>query len=572
MIGRKETGMKKGLLLLGLLLLLPLRVMAETPPALFVADARMDEAITSTGRPLDAISLFDVQGDRYLFLPAFADASALRVLLEGTDRVTVNGQTLANGEVTGLFVPGETLRVTLSQEAFELTVCQSENLPAVFLFTESGESAYIHASKDNREPGAVLLVEADGGVACEQTLSQIRIRGNSTTQYEKKAYQIRLEEKQALLGMDADRTWVLLANYIDRSLLRNTLALRLASAAGIAYTPESTPVDVYLNNEYMGNYLLCEKVETGEGRVEIDDLEEATDAVNAQALDSYAPAGYGLDASRNSRQYGYGEWRPTPDTWRAIDIPQDPADITGGYLLEVGVFRDWAEQPSAFVLHSGWPLAIKEPEYASVAQTLYIRDRFQHIDSAISDGDWATLSGLIDVDSWVRKYVLEELLGNYDGGTGSQYFYKRSGDPLIYCGPPWDYDNILGVNSTVGQPDGFYVNRRAQQPGAVFPRLWTMEAFRTAARETYRKVYQPLVEALLGEANDPGGAIQTLASCAEEIRASAEMNFIRWPIDYSYHRQVQSTGGSYQENVDFLSDFLRRRAAFLNESWAFESE
>lgn len=558
--------MRKALLILLLALMCPIFALAED---FCVMSADEPGPLIATGQPISAISIWHDGNEAYLFLPSYIDASRLRVSLPEGTTVDMDGTTLRDGDVTALMQPGRTLTVTTQKRAYSLTVLQSANIPALFLATASGESDYIHQDKAHREPGALLMVSPDGAIAYNGGLNQLRIRGNTTSQYEKKPYQFKLEDKTALIGQDKARSWALLANYIDHSLLRNTLALTLSEAVGLPSVPDSAPVDVYLNNAYMGSYLLCETVSVGSGRVDIADLAEATEAVNA-VLPEDAP----LISGSNWRMilhlwFATRGWSPTPDFWQAADIPHDPADITGGYLLEIGIKRDWDEKPSRFVTSSGWPLVVREPEYASVAQMNYIRGLFQRLDNALSDPEtgWEALQGLVDVNSFVRKYVLEELLINYDGGTGSQYFYKDSDsrDPLIYCGPPWDYDNILGVNETVSDPGRFYVQTRQHSPSAMFPRLWAIPAFRDAAMASYREDFRPLLDALLG--NEPSDSLPSIADSARLIEASAAMNFIRWPIDYSFHPRVRNTGNTWAENVDDLLSFLTQRVQFLDEAW-----
>ncbi|MCH5286943.1 MAG: CotH kinase family protein [Christensenellaceae bacterium] len=558
--------MRRVLLILLPVLMCPLFALAED---FYVMPAEEPGPLIATGQPIGAVSVWHNRSEGYLFLPAGFDADHLRVSMPEDTTVEIDGTALRDGDVTALFQPGQTVTVTAPAGSYPLTVLQSENIPALFLATASGKSDYIHDSKANREPGALLMVAADGQAVYSGGLEQLRIRGNTTAHYEKKPYQFKLENKTALVGHDKARSWALLANYIDHSLLRNSLALNLSEAAGLPSVPECASADVYLNNVYMGSYLLCETVSVGKGRVDIADLEEATEDVNDLSLKNF-PIVSGADWRMIVRMwFSAGRWSPAAGYWQGVKIPNDPEDITGGYLLEIGIERDWDEKVSRFVTDSGWPLVIREPEYASVAQMNYIRGVFQRLDNAIGDPEhgWEALQEIVDVDSFVRKYVLEELLMNYDGGTGSQYFYKDadSRDPLIYCGPPWDYDNTLGINVTVSDPERFYVQVRETAPSAIFPRLWAIPEFREAAMAVYREDFRPLMNELLGGAQPK--SLTSIAESASVISASAAMNFIRWPIDYSFHPRVRDTGGTWEKNVDDLISFLEQRVMFLDEAW-----
>ena len=107
-------------------------------------------------------------------------------------------------------------------------------------------------------------------------LEYIRGRGNTTWQgSEKKPYKLKFKQKQDLLGMGKNKHWILLANFFDESLIRNRLVYNAAAAYGLAYSPKCVSVDVVMNGEYLGSYLLTEQVRIGSTRVDIDELTEA---------------------------------------------------------------------------------------------------------------------------------------------------------------------------------------------------------------------------------------------------------------------------------------------------------
>ena len=109
-------------------------------------------------------------------------------------------------------------------------------------------------------------------------LEYIRGRGNSTWMDNKKPYKVKLNEKQDLFGFGENAHWVLLANRFDNSLVRNRMTYWLGRELGMEFTPECVPVEVVMNGEFYGSYLLCEQIRVGKGRVEIDDLDKVKDA------------------------------------------------------------------------------------------------------------------------------------------------------------------------------------------------------------------------------------------------------------------------------------------------------
>ena len=190
-----------------------------------------EELCVYEGRPLNQVKLY---GTKTVYLPGYADADAVTASLS---------------DIKGL------------------QVYQSGGVPTLYLQTESGSSKAIEESKAAREAGAYLLVDAEGNVLSMGSLDTLHTRGNSSFSYDKKPYGFKLSEKADLLGMGKAKKWVLVANYIDGTLIRNTITLKLAQAVGLPYTPQGRAVDLYLNGSYKGSYLLCEKVQVGENRV-----------------------------------------------------------------------------------------------------------------------------------------------------------------------------------------------------------------------------------------------------------------------------------------------------------------
>ncbi len=151
----------------------------------------------------------------------------------------------------------------------------SENIPAVFIDTDSGTSEQINTDKDVKEPGHISVLDADGRISFDCPLTYIKGRGNTSfTEFEKKPYQIKLADSVPFLGMPSAKKWIFISNSADPSLLRNALSRNLAERLNLPQSEEGVFVDLYLNGEYMGNYYVTEKIEVGKNRLEITDLEK----------------------------------------------------------------------------------------------------------------------------------------------------------------------------------------------------------------------------------------------------------------------------------------------------------
>lgn len=262
---------------------------------------------------------------RYLFLPSGWDCSALKVWISSGNSLKIDGTSLKNGDITNLLKPGKTVTITYaSGKSFKLIVMQSENVNSVFINTSSGSLKKIHSAKSNMDTGNAVIQDENGITVCSQKLTQVKCRGNSSFKYFlKKSYQIKLENKENLFGMGKAKTWLLIGNGRDRSQLRNYITAAMARYAGLEYTPEMVYADLYMNGEYRGLYLLTEKIQVSSSRVDIPDLGKATQAVNDKPLKQYARIGGKTSAEVKNRHGKY------------YDIPKDPEDITGGYLMEV---------------------------------------------------------------------------------------------------------------------------------------------------------------------------------------------------------------------------------------------
>lgn len=483
-----------------------------------------------------------------------------------------------------LFLPSYADRAaaedSLSSRRIKAKVYQSSSLPTIYLQTKSGSETYIHKRKRNTSTGAMLLMSETGENLWMGSLDQIKIRGNSSASYSKKPYQIKLSEKANLLDMGKARTWILLANVIDSSLVRNDLAFRMAAAAGLPYTSKFRNVDVYLNGDYKGVYMLIEKIQIGKNRVPIVDLEKETEEINPEPLESYRYV-YGtsknlgtdhetvkVQASTKQVAQMPKDSQKKPGYWSARLLPNNPEDITGGYILESGGL-DNKTITAQFVCDSGWTLVLKTPEEASQEEVLYIFGVFQQIDRAMTAGDWNELSRLIDVDSWVKKYVLEELLANYDGGAFSQYFYKDSDriDGKVYYGPLWDMDNILGLNKLTNRPDVLYMQSgktaNVHHDYDIFFRLTKIPEFMALVKAEYKHVFRPLAAELLGEA--PSVHIPSIADEVASLSQARTLNFVRWRPNHQLRLTV--IGDSEEEHLAYLTNFLTKRVAFLDSLW-----
>lgn len=367
------------------------------------------------------------RGEGYcLYLPSTVSSEELTVNFNGS--FSVDGTALTSGEATDAFASKQAVSAVINGTGTTITVYQS-TLPSVFVTTASGSFSAIDASKENKEKGTITVADSEE-VYYDGALKQIKGRGNETWNQPKKPYNFKFDSGVSLLGMEEAKDWCLIASYIDNSFLRNPIASELGAMFEVQFAPETKPVVLYRNGQYNGVYLLTEKVEIDKNRVNITNLEKLTEkAVGGETdLDTFP---------RGGATTGY-----KAGTYKYIDIPSDPADITGGYLLELELRDRYPGEISGFVSNRGMSVVIKEPEYASKAQVEYIRNYFQSFEDALFAPDGRNSQGkhyseYIDVQSFADLYVLNDVLVNFDTCITSAYLYKDAGD-VMYSGPIWD--------------------------------------------------------------------------------------------------------------------------------------
>jgi hypothetical protein len=561
--------LRKLLVILILLLMFPLAAQAAKITDLWVAGAVYENDQSSGNAenvPDDSIHWWYSTLTRkyYLFLPAGADLSKMRIWFKtSAQSIDMGGETVVSGDSADFLKPGTEILVDAGSR-YTMKVMQSEKVPAMFISTESGNLRKIHSDKDYGETGNMFLLNPDGTLAYQGLLDQIKCRGNSTFVYPKKPYQIKLNESSDLYNMGEAKNWILLANYEDNSLLRNKIAFALAQAAGLPYTSNSQAVDLYINNNYLGSYLLCEKAEIGDNRVDIADLEKATEAVNEKPLEEYRS--YGTDMQFTGRSKGF-------------QIPNNPEEITGGYLLELEKPHRYTPEVSGFMTKKGLPVVIKEPEHVSKAQADYISAIIQSFENAIFSKDGIDhksgkrYTELADLDSLVKKYILEEISKNFDANRTSFFLYKPADDvsTRFFAGPVWDYDigfgNFENERATsLKLPTGFSANRDRGMTYYWFPALYAQDDFYERVVQIYHEYYVPAIRVLLNMEKDPTGTVLSLDEYAAEVEASAAMNFSRWQLFNTTKRAVK-TGKDYPENIAYLKNFLSARMDFLSENW-----
>ena len=454
----------------------------------------------------------------FLFLPSGTNYSSLKLWCKPAGKVSVNNETIKNGEVCPQITSDGTYTLTCGEDIFRLTVISSRDIPAIFIETDSGSLEAIHSDKAYKESGRIMVYE-NGEQTVNAGLDYIKGRGNQTWTGEKRPYNIRFPEKLSLLGMDPAKKWCLLANATDDTLIRNTVALTLAQRMEIPYACDCRAADLYINGDYRGSYLVTEKVEVNEAVVDIVDLDDLNEAVNPGTEIN------ALDKRTSGGRVDCGNKRWT-------DIPVSPADITGGYLIEFDGETYYDEETNGFCTNRGQFVTVKSPSCASKEEIEYISNFCNEAEEALAAENGYNSLGrhyrdYYDVESLAKLFVLNEYLLNGDAGFSSNFFSKEPGGRLV-AGPAWDYDTCLHDDRTVKvtylfKAENWCTNllcmNRYNMDATVFEKAFRHTDFREeAARqwETWRDVIS-------------GDALNALvSSLAEAVKYSAVADHFRW--------------------------------------------
>ncbi len=498
------------------------------------AQSLMVPADETKGIPYNIYSS-TINGTVYLFLPSTADLSSVTFyeLSGGGEQLTLHENVdmtspiqLAIGgferDVTAMKSGLPTLHIDINEELGSIDAMNASPDHSVKCYGDArlDVPAELAASRGWKE--SFVSKDEVAHNAKRDTTLEMKGRGNSTWVPDastKKPYQIKFEKKVDILNMGKSKTWLLIKN--DEDIIRNKLALDLGKDMGLEFTGLGEFVDVFLNGSFLGNYLLTEKVEIGEQRVNITDLDDAFE-LNGNSID-------GLD-------------------------------LTGGYLMESD---NWGGDDLQVQGH-GTTFSVKEPEDLDVTVTddnayAYIKHYLEDfLDAVFSDGklkDGTNYMGIINSESFAAYFWNQEFLRNDDCGRGSTYFYKDTDtiDRLLYAGPLWDNDRIFEKDDISSNTDDWLIPT-IDIAGTEHRTIYNQLIHR---REFAELVYRYYKEHNLGETF--AGIIPKINEYAQYLSESAAMNSARWgfkEFDISrFNTILQGRVDWVDKNIDTILEY-----------------
>ena len=319
----------------------------------------------------------------------------------------------------------------------------------------------------------------------------------------KKPYKLKFEDKINFLNMGKGKEFTLIANYCDKSLLRNYLAFKIGLGMDEAiYTTDVRIVEVVLNNEYLGLYLVCEQNEVKENRVDI-----TTDSDDS----------YFLELDSRAQEDG----------------------------LKKGV--------EYFVLDDKM-YVIKYPKTDKFTESdcKKVYDFFSNAYEIIKGNDYNKIKEVIDVDSFASTYIIYEIFNNVDVGFSSWYIYANDGK--IGCGPIWDFDISCG-NVNYNDEAKKYTNLYAKSRNPWYRNLLKHEEFKLLVKEKLEKYHEMIVNTIIDEIDN-----------CYNYEKYYQKNFEKWDIMGKYvwpNPNEIVTIKTWQGQVDYLKTWLFNSLNFV---------
>jgi len=318
--------------------------------------------------------------------------------------------TVADGTVTAVGAGEATITVTAgdanasckvtveaapeSELALLPTFKKVSTFPTITITTEGSK---MPSDRFTYIPGSIKFEDPDGmysDVPLVEGTMQIRGRGNTSFNNPKKAYKIKLDEKSKVFGMKGDRDWAILAEYSDGSMLRNQTAMQVSRIVGMPWTPDCCSAEVIFNGKKLGLYTLIEHKEVGDSKVKMNE------------------GSYFLELDDKEEDAGQVERFTTPKYYKVIKF-KDPDEPTDDQKKEVKGF------------------------FTTLENTLA---------ASPSSAEFAKYKELMNVDSFIRNFIVQELTKNVDGNL-------RLSTPMVLednelrVAMVWDFDLSLGNGS-----------------------------------------------------------------------------------------------------------------------------
>ena len=369
------------------------------------------------------------------------------------------------------------------------------DVPQIRVTTKDGVGNTL-VKEDGYVDASIVITDMDGSTIESPII--FKVRGNSTSMTLKKPFTFKFPKKTDVFGFGKAKRWVLLANAYDVTFIRNYFSFDWAQRMGIPYTSEQKIVELWVDDMFKGCYTLMEPITDGKGRVEIDTTGEKDFIV---------------------------EW----------ELKREEEDVT-------------------YFTANSYRFGIKEPDPPTEAQVNYIKSTMENVITTLESGDREAIEEAIDVDSFVRYYLLNEFVKVSDFYFSSVFFFYKDGK--LYAGPPWDYDlsmgNVAAVSTDPYNPEGVFAANKN-----IVKYLCKLDWFNEKARDLYKENYS-----FLENTYSDGGYFDSFYEKYEPV-ISRNFNEAGWVIWHKLITVHERPFPTYEENLDYLKNWCKTRNDWL---------
>ncbi|ARV15184.1 CotH kinase family protein [Polaribacter sp. SA4-12] len=390
---------------------------------------------------------------------------------------------------------------TTDSKTYYIEISYFTGLPRILINTNNAAID----SKENYVEGSVTV---KGGLYFEDLTTQemkIRGRGNSTWfLHPKKPYQLKFGDKTPMLGMEEDKKWLFLAEYSDKSLMRNKISLDLGAMSNLEYTPKAEYAEVFLNDKYNGTYLVTQKVEVKTNRLNL------------------------------------------PDNGYLIEIDQDHRIDVDDVFFQPTIFSQF---------HSTNVFNIKEPsvDYNSAAFNL-IKNYINDFEAALFGNNFKDsqvgYQRYIDVSSFIDWYLIQEIAKTVDAQWYSSIYFNYVPGEKIKMGPIWDFDLSYG---NVDYADSRYAEGFWVKENPWYKRLFEDPNFENQVKERFMYFY-----------NNTDVILDKIDAYGEYLDRSQVKNYETWPTLGVYIWPNPIWYNTHSEEVHHLKDWITTRMNWLH--------
>lgn len=393
-------------------------------------------------------------------------------------------------------------------------ISKKVEIPIIEIYTKNLEP--IKDKKNKIESKLSIYDNLDSANNLSNVSLTMKGRGNSSwTNAPKKSYTLKFDSKQNILGMKKHKSWALVANYFDKTLLRNVVAYQLGCDfyKNMEWSPTAKYVHLFINEIYNGIYTIVETNKIDENRIDIPNVEDCTETEEFSNF---------------------------------------------GFLIEA---NDRADESFNFKTNQGVVFSLKEPDGDDISTEIKdsIEKKVIEVEDCLYSDDFSDIESehfyekYLDSDSFIDWWIINELAKNPDSDFFSScYMYFNPKDKKFYMGPLWDFD--LGFGN-INIDDGFDGWKTASK--FWLQRLMSDPKFKEKAINRWNEKKSFLESYLTNYYNKH----------VEILNKEEELNFIRWPIlgkqtwknPASYENRV-----TYQSEVDYFKEWFENRIEWID--------